>query len=65
MKTMIDTLKTSVLAFVRDEEGTAMIEYGLLGALVSAACATALGQLGAEIDAIFAAVTLILTNSLP
>ena len=50
MKTMIDTVKTSVQAFVNDEDGTAMIEYGLMAALVSLAAIPALAAAGKSIS---------------
>lgn len=56
MKTMIDTLKTTVLAFVKDEEGAALVEYGLLVALIAVVCAVAVQDLGNTISGIFAGI---------
>lgn len=57
MKSMIDTLKTSVLAFVNDEEGAALVEYGLLVSLIAAVVVANVTALGAAIDTIFSGIT--------
>jgi pilus assembly protein Flp/PilA len=57
MKSMIDTLKTSVLAFVNDEEGAALVEYGLLVSLIAAVVVANVTALGVAIDTIFSGIT--------
>jgi pilus assembly protein Flp/PilA len=44
-------------AFLKDESGATMIEYGLVAALVSVAAIIALQLLGAELQVIFNTVT--------
>jgi pilus assembly protein Flp/PilA len=44
-------------AFLKDESGATMIEYGLVAALVSVAAIVALQLLGAELQVIFNTVT--------
>jgi pilus assembly protein Flp/PilA len=43
-------------AFLKDESGATMIEYGLIAALVSVAAIAALTLLGAQLQTIFNAV---------
>lgn len=44
-------------AFMDGESGATMIEYGLIGALVSVAAITALQLLGVEITGVFTGVS--------
>ncbi len=46
-----------IKAFLKDESGATMIEYGLVAALVSVAAIIALQLLGAELQVIFNMVT--------
>jgi pilus assembly protein Flp/PilA len=39
--------------FRRDQEGAALVEYGLLVGLIAAVCVLAVGGLGTEISAAF------------
>ncbi|MEN8135424.1 MAG: Flp family type IVb pilin [Thermodesulfobacteriota bacterium] len=39
--------------FIKDEEGATAVEYGVLIALVIAACVVIIGTLGGRIDAAF------------
>ena len=50
-------------AFILDESGATMIEYGLIAALVSVAAITALTFLGDALVDIFTNVSNILTNA--
>ncbi|MDH3512111.1 MAG: Flp family type IVb pilin [Gammaproteobacteria bacterium] len=50
-------------AFVRDESGATMIEYGLVAALVSIAAIVALKLLGAELQKIFNTVSSYLASA--
>jgi pilus assembly protein Flp/PilA len=43
--------------FVRDEEGASLAEYGLLLALIAAVCIGAITLLGAQIQAMFTALS--------
>lgn len=49
-------------AFLNDESGATMIEYGLIAALVSVAAIAALTFLGSSLRAIFNNVASILTS---
>ena len=51
----------SVLNFVRDEEGAAAVEYGLLVGLIAVAIVATLVLLGPKLDGLFQDVT----NALP
>ena len=46
-----------IKAFLKDESGATMIEYGLVAALVSVAAIIALQLLGAELQVIFNTVS--------
>ncbi len=46
-----------IKAFLKDETGATMIEYGLVAALVSVAAIIALQLLGGELQVIFNTVT--------
>jgi pilus assembly protein Flp/PilA len=46
-----------IKAFLRDESGATMIEYGLVAALVSVAAVIALQILGGQLQAIFNTVS--------
>ena len=50
-------------AFLKDESGATMIEYGLVAALVSVAAVIALQVLGAELQAIFNTVSSYLASA--
>jgi pilus assembly protein Flp/PilA len=57
---MWNDLKTRMfllIAPVRDEEGQAMVEYGLILALVSVAAVGALALIGTDIGTVFEKVT--------
>ncbi len=56
---------TVIKAFLSDESGATMIEYGLVAALVSVAAIAALIILGTSLDAIFQYVAGQLTDAIP
>ena len=56
-------LMNYIKAFLNDESGATMIEYGLVGALVSIAAVIALQILGAELQSIFNAVSSYLSDA--
>lgn len=39
--------------FISDEEGVAMVEYGLLGALIAVVCVAALKAIGTDVNTVF------------
>lgn len=49
-------------AFLTDDSGATMIEYGLIAALVSVAAIAALTLLGSSLQSIFSTVASILNN---
>ena len=51
-------------AFLKDESGATMIEYGLIAALVSVAAIAALGALGTALQEIFTNVKDELTGAI-
>lgn len=51
---MLDKLIVSLLSrFARDEEGAAMVEYGILVALIAVIVAVAIGLLGTNLSSGF------------
>ena len=56
---------TVIKAFLSDESGATMIEYGLVAALVSVAAIAALIILGTSLDQIFQYVAGQLTDAIP
>ena len=52
-----DTDMTTLLSFIRREDGATAIEYGLIAALVSVAIVGALTLLGTDLSALFGTVT--------
>ena len=54
---------TFIKAFLKDESGATMIEYGLVAALVSVAAIIALQLLGAELQVIFNTVSSYLASA--
>jgi len=49
-------LTTNVRAFVRDEEGAALAEYGLLVALIAVVCVVVIATFGTKISTAFATI---------
>jgi Flp pilus assembly pilin Flp len=54
----------NVITKIRNEEGQALVEYGLILALVSTATITALQNLGIELNAVFDFINNSLTNAI-
>jgi pilus assembly protein Flp/PilA len=52
-----------IKAFIKDESGATMIEYGLVAALVSVAAIIALQILGAQLQVIFNTVSSYLSSA--
>jgi len=52
-----------IKAFLKDESGATMIEYGLVAALVSVAAILALKALGSELQVIFNTVSSYLASA--
>ncbi|MCY1544284.1 hypothetical protein D9M68_801580 [compost metagenome] len=46
-----EAIKTSVMKFVKDEDGLTIVEYAVAGALITLAVATAFTTLGTNIAA--------------
>ncbi len=44
------SLKTAIVAFMRDEKGLTMVEYAIAGALVTAAAVAAFTLLGGNVS---------------
>ena len=44
------SIKTSVMKFVKDEDGLTIVEYAVAGGLITAAVVTAFTLLGGEVD---------------
>lgn len=63
--TLSTALATASARLRRDEEGAAMVEYGLLIALIALAVVAALTLLGTEISTFFGDVTTELGNASP
>jgi len=57
------TLKSSVQAFIADEDGVTAIEYSLIAALIGVAMVAAATSLGKEIGLAFDFVTKKLTDA--
>jgi pilus assembly protein Flp/PilA len=45
-------IKTSVMKFVKDEEGLTVVEYAVAGGLISAAVVATFMALGVEVNAV-------------
>jgi pilus assembly protein Flp/PilA len=46
----LQTIKTSVLKFVKDEDGLTIVEYAVAGGLITAAVAAMFVSLGGEVN---------------
>jgi pilus assembly protein Flp/PilA len=46
---IMQTIKASVVKFVKDEDGLTIVEYAVAGGLVTVAVATMFGLLGEEV----------------
>ena len=63
MLQLITTLQ-ALTARMRDDEGATAVEYGLMVALIAAFIVTAVGLLGAQVNAAFTAVTTAISTAL-
>lgn len=55
-------MKNWIKRFMKEEEGATAVEYGVLVALIIAACVVIIAVLGSQINAAFQAVSTELTN---
>jgi pilus assembly protein Flp/PilA len=49
----MEKLWAEIMEFVRDEEGATAVEYGVLIALIIAACVAVIGAIGTKIETAF------------
>jgi pilus assembly protein Flp/PilA len=58
---MLEMLQFHILQllnrFRKDEEGATMVEYGIMVGLIACVCIAAVTALGAQVNAIFVAIT--------
>jgi pilus assembly protein Flp/PilA len=47
---IMQTIKASVVKFVKDEDGLTIVEYAVAGGLITVAVAVMFGKLGAEVN---------------
>jgi len=52
----IQTIRTAVLKFAKDEDGLTIVEYAVAGGLITAAVAAAFVALGGEVNTKIAAL---------
>lgn len=57
-------MRTLFSRFVRDESGVTAIEYGLIAALISVVCITAMTTAGTQLNAVYTAIGTSLTGAL-
>ena len=50
-------------AFLRDEEGVTMVEYGLMLALIAAVCITVVSTLGTDLQTLFTNIGTDISNA--
>ena len=55
-------MRKLIKRFRRDEEGAALVEYGLLVGLIAVVCITAVTTVGTDISNLFAAISTDLAN---
>jgi pilus assembly protein Flp/PilA len=58
-------MRKSIVRFRSDEEGAALIEYGMLVGLIAVVCVVAVQLLGTQINTVFTNLTNVLTGFLP
>jgi pilus assembly protein Flp/PilA len=58
-------VRTSLRAFVRNDEGQDLLEYALLVALIAIVCIIAITTTGTNVDAIFTRIGQELGDALP
>jgi pilus assembly protein Flp/PilA len=63
---MLETLQTYVLQLInrfrRDEEGAALVEYGMLVGLIAVICVVAVTTLGTEVSTAFSKIATALSG---
>jgi pilus assembly protein Flp/PilA len=57
-------MKSVCVRFIRDEAGVTVIEYGLIGALISVVCIAGMTLVGTQLQGVYAAVTAAITPAL-
>ena len=60
-KMNLQTIKTSVLKFIKDEEGLTVVEYAVAGGLISLAVVLAFTALGTQVGAVITNLTAAIT----
>lgn len=56
-------MRDSIARFIRNEEGTTAIEYGLIAALVSIVIIVVLGSVGQSLNDVFTSIDTALTDA--
>lgn len=63
---MIETLQTYILQLIsrlrRDDEGAALVEYGMLVGLIAVICVVAVTTLGTEVSSAFSKIAAALSG---
>jgi pilus assembly protein Flp/PilA len=57
-------MRKLVTRFVKNDEGAALVEYGILVGLIAVVCITAVGLLGTTINGVFGTINTNLTTAL-
>ena len=57
----LQTIKTSVLKFIKDEEGLTVVEYAVAGGLISLAVVAAFTALGSQVAVVIGNLTTAIT----
>ena len=60
-KMNLQTIKTPVLKFIKDEDGLTVVEYAVAGGLISLAVVAAFTLLGTTVAAVIGNITAVLT----
>ena len=50
-------MRNLVTRFAKDEQGAALVEYGMLVGLIAVVCILAVTALGARVEAVFTTIT--------
>ena len=56
-------MRSQIARFLKNDEGAALVEYGLLVGLIAVVCITAVTLLGNQINQVFTDITTDLTNA--
>jgi pilus assembly protein Flp/PilA len=56
-------MRSQIARFLKNDEGAALVEYGLLVGLIAVVCITAVTLLGNQINTVFTDITTDLTNA--